>query len=193
MSLVTIVATTKFVTVMTDGRLLRGNVIESEDMQKFILINKGRFFVAIAGDFEYGKAFQEIFQTVVDYSPREMIEGVYNKAQTLDIHVRSFTISIGGVQDNKINVSMYDSDTNKTYHREPVEGNYDPIFFGKMPLPAEQMHQMFANILSKCETFPSHRQFWNAQKEIHEFVASKEPSVNNVTFREVIRLRDHQI
>ncbi|PZT57440.1 hypothetical protein [Paenibacillus silvae] len=162
MSFITIVASTKFITVMSDGRASRGNVVVAEDMKKFIFINEGKLFVAIAGDYEYGSTFQEIFKTIDNFSPKEMIEGVYNKAQTLDIDARSFTISIGGVQDNKITVSMYDSDTNKTYHREPLEGNYDPIFFGEFPLPPEQMHQMFANILSKYETFPSHRQFWNA-------------------------------
>lgn len=187
MSFVSIVATTGFVTVMSDGRvkdIVSGEIIQ-EDFQKFIKANDSKAFIAYAGNrescepialnlknaIEEGISF-DIVQTILISAVRKLIPE----------HL-TVMFALGGLNsDNEIEFYSFNSRENTNSHFKPANDVISYTFLNNTGIARKDFEGEFVKNLRETG-FQSPTSTIQAQKLLNRYIASRDETVNNTTFR----------
>lgn len=191
MSLVTIMATDKFITLMSDGRVISdSNEITDENYQKFLSLSNGKKFIAYAGTKDICEIFVSTIRTMVEegHSFTDINFVLSESMKTIAIpEGRIALISYGGLNDdnelvfytvdslNPDDISLF-KPTEKKYSYAILSNSEQKDDYSKKFV--EYMKEIGINSPSDAI---------QAQKLLNSYVAENDISVNNVTYRMVIK------
>ncbi|HDR4884568.1 TPA: hypothetical protein QCV70_002787 [Bacillus cereus] len=200
MSFVSVVVTARFISVMSDGRVQHNGEIVQEDYTKFGVLGDGKAFISITGSRSSGERIIELADKF--YKEDEPLAGVafgLQKVLTRDIPYPShdlLNIGIGGNSEGKIILytlsNRYTSlEDIKAY--SPATGYMDFVRFGTEELQ-DKLNSQNVNLRDKFTGYLSQNTSVNefkvkiqqAQKQVNDFVATLDPSVNTTTFQLLI-------
>lgn len=202
MSFVSIAMTSDFISVMSDGRVNHDGAILQEDYQKFVVLGSGEAFVTITGSRAHGEQAIKFVQE--SYDKEKPLAGLAIGLQTIlcrdiphSVHTHiKLNMAIGGLSEGCMEVytlsNEYESIQDvKRY--SPTIGDMNLIFFSPDEVTKQKVNltESFKEYLQKTgiltpqEIYPNH--FLQAQKQLNNFVASFDSSVNTNTFELVVR------
>lgn len=201
MSLVSIAMTEDFISVMSDGRVNHEGAVLQEDYQKFVVLGEGEAFVTITGTRANGEQAIEIVKEWYDKgtSLAELAIGLQtilsrDIPHSVHTHIK-LNMAIGGLSDGCTEVytlsNEYESPKDvKKY--SPKKGDMSLITFDPDEVTKQRVNltESFLGYLRQTgirtleEVNPS--QFLQAQKQLNDFVASFDSSVNTNTFELVV-------
>jgi hypothetical protein len=192
MSLVSIIATEKALSVLSDGRAIKDGVIVQENFQKFEVLGNGTGFVAITGWKEAGQALIQLakhwlsqgdsYYVVAQKLQKEVLQRVPYTTFSPNV----VNMSIGGLSEGHIgyfNVSnKYQSEDDVISHTPTGEQiNYSLL----SSTVIEQKGIDLSPVLVQClqlKGFQTTEQMKEAQILLNNYVADIDPTVNKSTF-----------
>ena len=190
MSFVSVVAREKFISVMSDGRVVDLNTqkVKQEDYKKFISIDNNAF-VAYTGI----KELCEMVATNIEKSIRKGLEFseilVVIRIAVAQFIQKQHTVmfAFGGInKNNQVEVFSYNSRDESTNHFLPKGDEIAYVFLSNGSTAESMLEEKFKSILRETG-IDSPSSFVQAQKLLNRYVASIDPTVNNNTFRLIIK------
>jgi len=189
MSFVSVIATEKFITVMSDGLVY--NMITDEEIeqryQKFRKISENQF-IAFGGD--RGLAEKVVEDIGYQNEERELLPIAASIRETLikevSPQVASCQVILGGIEKNEIVFYSFNNDEKQELlMKKPkgIDGEYS--FLGSRENGLDLDKEM-GKIYSKYG-FKTPTKALKVQKELNDVVSKVDPSVNRITFNLTIR------
>ncbi|MFW5437105.1 hypothetical protein [Paenibacillus apiarius] len=191
MSFVSVVATEHFVTVMSDGRVKNmetGEILE-EDYVKFHKSSDGKQFVAYAGNKQLCEILsKKILQYLEDGCEYDNLILILNTT-IYDTFKDQFGVmfAFGGInKDKQIEVYAYGNKKQGVLKFKPENGNlaYTFLFHGK--ISDGELDEKFDGLIKEIgRDTPS--KIIQSQKLLNSYVSEQDDTVNNNTFRMIIK------
>ncbi|QWG75813.1 hypothetical protein EXW50_28070 (plasmid) [Bacillus mycoides] len=201
MSFVSIAMTEDFISVMSDGRVNHEGSILREDYQKFAVLEGGTAFVTITGTRAQGERAIEVMKK--SYNEEIPLAGLAIGLQTIlsrdishSVHPQiKLNMALGGISDGRLEVytlsNEYESPKDVKMY-SPKKGDMSFITFEADEVTKQNVNltESFLGYLRQTgirtleEVNPKH--FLQAQKQLNDFVASFDSSVNTNTFELVV-------
>jgi hypothetical protein len=192
MSLVSIIATEKALSVLSDGRAIRDGVIVQENFQKFEVLGNGTGFVAITGWKEAGEALIQLakhwlsqgdsYQVVAQKLQEEILQRVPYTTIASNI----VNMSIGGLSEEQIgyfNVSNKYRSVEDVISHTPTgeQGTYSLLSSTVIEQKGIDLSPVFAQCL-QLKGFRTAEEMKEAQILLNNYVADIDYTVNKTTF-----------
>lgn len=195
MSFVSVVATQRFINVVSDGRVVdleTGEPIQ-EDYKKFIEVDN-RSFVAFAGNAGLSSKVAEVIASNLVNRRREIKNMISELRDSLNRQVRGLAeaqIAIGLINDdNEIELFSFGVSQDITHFRAKDKNDIGYVFLQNSLLDKKFGSNFLENKLREylAKTGIKRAQdVLNAQLLLNDFVADNDPSVNKVTFKLTIK------
>lgn len=199
MSFVSVVATEKFVTIMSDGRVVNmdtGDLVE-ENFQKYVKVNE-KAFVAFSGTKDTGEIIA-----------RKIAESIHEGEEFVKIHQilvmtiegmrelitddRPVSIVFGGFNSKgEAEVLSYASKSKQSLHYKPKGDEFATIFLtgARSSLTQEEIYNVFEGFMKDTiqgDSNPSPTLIIQSQKLMNNYIADRDDTVNKTTFRLVLK------
>lgn len=188
MSLVSVVLKENHITIMSDGRVTDDQMKSvDENYQKFKIISPKQF-IGFAGNKEYC----ELIVSQIKYS-----EVMYNLS-VISEEILEFSIEnageakwnfvLGGIDiDGMISAYYLNRASSKVNLFKPQGEDINYLYLhNTKEVSDKKVEEVFRKSLNKRKN-NSVFEFYNAQKEFNDFIASYDPSVNKIKFKHRIR------
>ncbi|PHA10355.1 hypothetical protein COE65_14275 [Bacillus sp. AFS051223] len=195
MSLISIVATKKFVSFVSDGRGTKEGEIIYEDYRKVFKIND-KVIIGIAGDSSVIEILIPQIHNIEDLdlsNAKSCAHSLFNMLGNNKIKNKDMTIMVGGLDD--LDNIYYAGFIHSSTKLDEVIPEGENVRCGSTITektnalnPNAILQKLIKNSIQSYEEllgFTSNDSF-NVQKEFNHFISEKDDSVNNHLFQEVI-------
>lgn len=184
MSFVSIVSNNEFLTIMSDGRVMEGDKIISEETKKFIVVDEN-YFVTFTGVYEHFFNFINNTGLNKGYEGElnDFAQSVYKQYIEKEYHKQNFTITFGG-KNKQGNLEFYSfgNGDNSLSKSEPKTRDYQFCLSNA----TDHVYNMFLKLAQ--ETAPrTPEEMLFVQQKLNEYVAAIDKTVNTNVFYHVIR------
>ena len=189
MSFVSITATTDFISIMSDGLVMNGDLAVHERMKKYTVIDN-RAFIAYTGVLENITFILNLLPlTHYDFErwTHEICALIKNNLSSMPFPDGQCFFAIGGISDkNRVEYFAFGTHIEtKPRPYLPIEGNPRTTFLNGVVAASLPLSGKYNEYLNKTPKI-SVNDYVYAQKMLNDYVATFDPTVNNQIHNAVI-------
>ncbi|MGE6833656.1 hypothetical protein ACQKGA_28290 [Priestia megaterium] len=190
MSLVSIIATQDFISVMTDGRISGGTQAErSENYPKFQVLVESKSFIAYVGDKEFAESVVEFAKVLASQgkSIKEIactIQSRLSRGQNLAKHCGKVVELVIGGFDERVSQFYVVSNEKELKPFQPSGENY--VLYANEVITQQDVESQLALYLKKNQSLITAEVAQVAQEKLLNYISRFEPSVNCIPFKHLL-------